>query len=161
MNDKVIWQFSGEHYFLSNFSTSLIDYEGIFYVTVEHAFQAAKTLDPQERKRIAYLRTPGAAKRAGRELDLRRDWEDVKIPIMEGLLRDKFSDEALRHDLLDTHPAVLIEGNTWGDVFWGATEYELGIGNLQRWPLPNGTLLYGQNQLGKLLKRVRDDLRKT
>ena len=75
----MINRFDGPYAFLSNFFFSPIEYEGITYPTVEHAFQAAKTLNPIERQAIADLPTPGAAKRAGRQVTLRKDWEDVKI----------------------------------------------------------------------------------
>mgnify|MGYP003560200375 CR=1 FL=1 len=74
----MINKFDGPYAFLSNFYHSPIIYEGLEYPTVEHAFQAAKTLKMSERESIAALPTPGAAKRAGRQVSLRKDWEEVK-----------------------------------------------------------------------------------
>lgn len=132
-------KFDGEHAFLSNFHPSPIRVQGIWFPTVEHAFQAAKTLDPTERDAIARATTPGRAKRLGRQVTLRPQWDDVKIGVMEDLLRRKFDGVGpLWTQLLATSPAELIEGNTWGDIFWGVCQGK------------------GQNHLGKLLMKIRD-----
>ena len=127
--------------FLSNFYPSPIVLDRITYPTVEHAFQAAKTDDRLERERIAGLPTPGAAKRAGRKVSLRPDWEQVKVGIMVELVRRKFADPDLAGKLLATGDEELVEGNTWNDRFWGVCR---------------GT---GRNELGKVLMRVRAELR--
>ena len=57
--------------FLSNFYESPMTIQGITYPTNEHFFQAMKTLDPSERKKIASAQTPGRAKRLGRQVKLR------------------------------------------------------------------------------------------
>ncbi len=133
--------FSGEYRFLSNFWPALVMLDGMAFPTVEHAYQAAKTNDMIERRRISALATPGQAKRAGRELHLDSDWDgERKEAVMLDLLRQKFSIPKLREMLLATGDRDLIEGNTWGDTFWGVCR---------------GT---GQNNLGKLLMRVRDEV---
>jgi ribA/ribD-fused uncharacterized protein len=137
-----IAEFQGEYRFLSNFWPATVEFEGMAYPTAEHAYQAAKTLDAAERRRIAALPTPAEAKRAGRALPLRADWEQVKFDVMLRCVRDKFArDPDLRRRLLATAPAHLEEGNTWGDTVWGVS---------------NGV---GDNRLGKILMRVRDELR--
>jgi hypothetical protein len=135
--------FAGDYEFLSNFHASPLEYEGEVYPTVEHAFQAAKSLDVAERARIRAAETPGKAKRLGRKVKLREDWENVKVDIMDDLLCLKFSDPILRDKLNDTGDAELIEGNNWGDTFWGMDS--------KKWE--------GQNILGKLLMRVRNNIR--
>ena len=119
-------------------------YEGLEYPSSEHAFQAAKSLSGAVRKVISKLSTPGKAKRAGRKVTLRPDWNIVKVQIMEEIVRDKFTrNEELGKALLETEDQELVEGNTWGDIFWGvalATDI-------------------GQNNLGKILMRVRDEIR--
>lgn len=130
--------FSGNFAFLSNFHQAPLQYEGYTYPTVEHAFQAAKTLDPSERAAIRDAASPGKAKRLGRKASLRPDWNSVRISIMEQLLRIKFSDPWLKECLDITKGAELIEGNTWNDTFWGVCNGE------------------GQNNLGKLLMAIRD-----
>ena len=137
----MIGRFEGEYEFLSNFWPSLIVLDRITYPTVEHAYQAAKADDRWERERMAALPTAGAAKRAGRKVALRPDWERVKVGIMEDLVRRKFADPGLAEPLLATGKAELVEGNTWNDRFWGVCRGE------------------GRNELGKILMTVRAELR--
>ena len=141
-NTKEIRHFQDEFYFLSNFYPSEVVLEGKAYPTVEHAFQAAKTRDPEERKRIRKAGTPGKAKQLGHRVTLRKDWEKVKIGIMEALVRDKFSRHPeLGAQLLITDKRKIIEENNWNDTFWGEC---------------NGK---GHNHLGKILMRIREELR--
>jgi hypothetical protein len=137
-----IAEFQGEYRFLSNFWPAEVEFEGITYPSVEHAYQSAKTLDIDERKRIAALPTPVEAKRAGRAVTLRSDWERVKFDVMERCVRDKFTRHPeLCERLLATGEAELEEGNTWGDRVWGVYEGQ------------------GENRLGKILMQLRAELR--
>ncbi len=141
-NDRPILAFAGDHDFLSNFSFSSVHWEGVSYPTVEHAFQAAKTLDPEERRRVRAASSPAGAKRIGRRVTLRKDWESVKVSIMEQLVREKFTAHLeLRERLLATGGRELVEGNTWNDTFWGVCRGK------------------GKNHLGKILMKVRTELR--
>lgn len=135
---ETISSFGGKYDFLSNFYWCRIEHEGIAYPSVEHAFQAAKTHDRDERKRIASLPTPRMAKRAGRKVKLRKNWNSIRIGVMRTLLRKKFQHPELRDKLLATGDAVLIEGNYWGDTFWGV----------------DGE---GENHLGRLLMEIRTE----
>ena len=74
----MIVDFDREYSFLSNFYDSPFVHEGITYPTNEHFFQAMKTLDQEERKKIAAAATPGQSKRLGRHVALRPDWEAIK-----------------------------------------------------------------------------------
>ena len=105
---------------LSNFEPCEIWLDHVRYSSVEHAYQAAKTLDLEARKAFT-LNTPAAeAKRHGRKLKLRADWEDVKLDVMRECVRSKFTrNTQLGGSLLATFPADLQEGNTWGDRIWG------------------------------------------
>src|SRR5690606_11277880 len=95
--------FTCEYAFLSNFYEVLISYEGITYPSVEHAFQAQKTLNESERRKIATCGSPGRAKGLGRKVRLRKDWESVKVGLMTQLVRLKFTTDAdLRQRLLQT-----------------------------------------------------------
>ena len=135
-------EFQGEYRFLSNFWPAEVRFEGLIYPSSEHAYQAAKSLDPAERKRIAALPTPSAAKKAGAALKLRPNWDTEKFNVMETVVRDKFTRHAdLRVKLLATGDAELIEGNTWGDRTWGVFEGK------------------GENRLGKILMKIRAELR--
>jgi ribA/ribD-fused uncharacterized protein len=84
-------RFAGPWAFLSNFYPAEATLDGIVYPSVEHAFQAAKTYDAGIRAAIRAAATPGDAKRLGRQLRLRRDWETVKVGVMRELLADKFT----------------------------------------------------------------------
>lgn len=137
----MIDSFRGEYYFLSNFYESKVTYEGVTYLNNEAAFQSIKTLDMEERRSFAYL-DPSSAKRAGRKVSLRPDWEDIKINVMYEICKAKFTqNDELRQKLLDTGDEELVEGNNWGDRIWGKV---------------NGT---GANNLGKILMKVREELR--
>ena len=138
-----IIRFTGDYEFLSNFYPSTVWLDGVEYPTVEHAFQAAKTLDHEMRLKIQDAITPGGAKRIGRLVTLRPDWEMIKITIMEEMLRQKFHKHQaplLYRKLIETGDQHLEEGNTWGDKFWGTC---------------NGI---GENHLGEILMLIRDDL---
>jgi ribA/ribD-fused uncharacterized protein len=136
----MIDSFRGQHAFLSNFHPSPLTIDGITYATVEHAFQAAKTHNRAEKAQIAEASTPGKAKRLGRRVQLRPDWESVKIGIMEALVRLKFQTHAdLRAQLLETGDAELVEGNNWNDTFWGVCRGK------------------GRNELGRILTQVRQE----
>jgi hypothetical protein len=141
LRTDMIDQFDGGYAFLSNFWPGPVVLDRVTYPTVEHAFQAAKTRNRHERESIAALPTPGAAKRAGRKVTLREDWERVKVGIMEELVRQKFADPELAGRLLATGDEELVEGNTWNDRFWGVCRGQ------------------GLNELGKILMRVRAELR--
>lgn len=136
-----ISSFRGPNYFLSNFYPSFVEFEGLRYPAVEDAFQAAKTLDKNERIQFTIMPSPADAKRAGRHLKLRPDWEEVKIDIMYQIVKSKFSIPYLKSELLATGSAELEEGNTHGDRFWGTVAGE------------------GRNELGKILMKVRDELK--
>jgi len=138
--------FSGSWGVLSNFTPCevLLADDGVTYPSVEHAYQAAKTLDLGKRlKFVLNGITPGMAKQMGKKLKLRPDWEEVKIGVMRDLLMQKFSPSIPKRKLLSTFQAVLIEGNHWHDNYWGNCSCELCAGT------------EGENMLGKLLMEVR------
>lgn len=137
----MIESFTGQYRFLSNFYPCPVEFEGISYRTVEHAFQAAKTHDLLYRTFIENAETPAKAKRLGRKAPLRENWEEVKIDVMHDLLREKFEHFELAMSLLSTGDEELVEGNWWGDTFWGKC---------------NG---FGANHLGHLLMEIREELR--
>ena len=127
--------------FLSNFHPSTISFEGQLYPTVEHAYQASKTLDSQIRNMIRKSVSPMDAKKLGRSLTLRDDWADVKVDVMRKLIREKFQNPFLQHLLLQTGDLSLINENRWNDKFWGVCK---GV---------------GENWLGRILEEVREEIR--
>jgi len=136
-----IQSFTMEYSFLSNFYPCLIEFEGDIYRTLEHAYQAAKTHDPDERRKIREEERAGKAKQMGKRVTIREDWEQIKVKVMRELLKKKFENPQFRKLLLDTYPHELIEGNNWGDTYWGKC---------------NG---HGKNMLGTLLMQIRSELR--
>jgi N-glycosidase YbiA len=143
-----ITDFRGDYAFLSNFYAVPVEMDGAEYPTIEHAFQAAKTHDYDRRRALRMAETPSAAKRMGRRLKRRDDWFDVSLEIMETLVRQKFTHyPELRDKLLATGDAALIEGNNWNDRFYGA----VWDSNQNAW--------VGENHLGRILMKVRDELR--
>jgi len=137
----MIDSFTGRYAFLSNFYQSGMPIDGRFYSTVEHYFQSQKTLDPKWRERIQHAPSPSEAKALGRMCPLRSDWEQVKEAVMYRALQVKFTQAYLRQRLLETGDQDLIEGNNHGDLEWGQV---------------NGV---GENKLGKLLMRLRQEIR--
>lgn len=152
----MINSFSGEYRFLSNFypiihgseefrvtpvirdSTNSIEYNKTFFETVEAAYQAAKR--PELCSVFAQL-SPKDAKLLGRHVNMSPGFEFIKLELMEDLVRQKFTkSEYLKQKLLDTGTQELVEGNNWGDRFWGVD----GV---------------GENHLGKILMKVRGELR--
>lgn len=139
--------FDGEFAFLSNFAYSPISDGNIVFPTVEHYFQAAKTLNMEDYEAIATADTPGQAKRLGRNVELREDWEEIKEQIMLDALRKKFERPSFRTRLLATDNEELIEGNTWHDNTWG----DCSCDRCQD--------IKGQNKLGKLLMQIREEIK--
>ncbi|XP_034249515.1 riboflavin biosynthesis protein VVA0006-like isoform X2 [Thrips palmi] len=143
-----ITSFRGDYNFLSNFFHSPIVYDGLEFPTVEHAFQAAKCLDQASKLKLLNCNSPTIAKRVGRKVSLRPDWERVKMDIMHDILALKFAPNSqLGNLLLATGNAELIEGNAWHDNVWGSCV------------CPKHKNSPGQNKLGKLIMGVRDELR--
>lgn len=136
----MISSFHGAYRFLSNFYPVTVVLSGRTYPTVEHAFQAAKTFDGNARDHIMMAPSAGYAKHLGRLVALRPDWDRVKQRVMLELLRSKFTNPVLRAQLIETGTHELVEGNTWGDRYWGVC---------------GGT---GENHLGKLLMQVREEI---
>lgn len=133
-----ITEFKGEYAFLSNFYHAPVTFWGHAFKNTESAFQAAKC--PERMQEFCGL-NPSEAKRLGRSVKLRSDWEEVKEEVMYLVCKSKFTQNSdLRQRLIATGNAELIEGNTWGDRIWGVC---------------NGT---GKNRLGKILMQIREEL---
>lgn len=142
--------FRGPYAFLSNFHPAPIAYGKVVWPTAEHMYQAAKSTDRWERDQVRSAETPGQAKRMGKHITLRKDWSDEKrLEIMETIVRMKFQQNPdLAQMLLDTEDMELVEGNNWNDRFWGMV-----------WNA-NKVCWEGENHLGKILMKIREELRK-
>lgn len=140
IDGRVISEFRGKYAFLSNFYEASVQYDGLPFHNNEAAFQSAKILEKQKRMLFCGL-NPSDAKRLGRRLKLRPDWEQVKTEVMEIIVRDKFArNPDLKERLLATSNTALVESNTWGDTCWGVCKGE------------------GENRLGHILMQVRNKL---
>ena len=141
---QAVLQFKGEYEQFSNFYPSILFFEDRNYPTVEHAYQAAKTKDEMYRIKISEVHSPGQAKRLGRKVPLRRDWEIIKLSIMRRLLMQKFSYLYFKKILMCTGDNLIIEGNHWHDNYWGDCY------------CPKCENIKGKNNLGKLLMKIRE-----
>lgn len=136
-----ILSFRGKYYFLSNFYDAAFIYDGIRYGNAEAAFQAQKCMKKEEKERFSYL-PASEAKRLGRKVHMRQDWNRIKVDVMKNILRAKFNQNPdIQCKLMETGNAMLAEGNTWGDTFWGV---DMITGE-------------GQNMLGELLMQIRKE----
>jgi len=143
-------KFDGEYRWLSNFYPVTIEWAGRTFKTLEHAYQACKAEVDEDLDRIAALKTPGQAKRAGQKLKkqglLRANWPYVRLTMMEHLLRKKFAfGTTLWHQLMATGDAEIIEGNPWHDTFFGVCQRD------------DCDCPPGENHLGKLLMQIRSE----
>jgi len=146
---KMIHGFNNKYDFLSNFYACSTEYDGIWYPTSEHAFQAAKTLDQDLRLFIKAAPTPGEAKRRGRSVVLRSDWEQVKDQVMYEIVKNKFKNPDMRQRLIATINEGydgFCEDNWWHDNYWGNCQCEKCQG------------IKGQNHLGKILMQVAHEI---
>ena len=137
--DKIT-EFRGEYRWLSNFWFAPVKIGKLVFATNEHAFQAAKSLNPKDWNKFAFLTDPGEAKRLGKTLTLRPDWTDIRLDVMREITAAKYDQHPdLKAKLLATRGKELIEGNHWRDTFWGVCRGS------------------GQNHLGKILMEYRDN----
>lgn len=145
---NTIDEFRGKYHFLSNFAVHQVKYDGAAWKTSEHAYQAAKTHDKDEKTRVQLCQTPGLSKKAGKRVTLRDDWGEVKIRIMEEIVRSKFTNNrVLARKLLATEDDRLVEGNSWHDNWWG--NCTCGSPSCD-YP--------GYNNLGLILMKIRSEL---
>lgn len=131
----MIKEFKGKYFFLSNFYMADVEYNGIKYLNNEAAFQAQKC--PERAHEFTQL-DPSQARRKGRKIKLRSDWENVRYGIMFDIVMNKFKQNPdLLEKLIKTGTSQSVEGNTWGDTTWGVYRS------------------IGKNYLGRILMQVR------
>ena len=130
----VIDRFRGEYAFLSNFNRCFEHGK-----SVEHFYQASKAINSKDYLKIINADSPVEAKQLSKTIPIRKDWDNVKLVVMEELLKNKFIIPKFSSLLLATNDALLVEGNNHGDTFWGVCDN------------------VGSNNLGKLLMKIRDE----
>lgn len=152
----MIYGFFSEYRFLSNFHECDVMYDGYIWPSSEHAYMVAKCknvnhyasrggviYDKNNKFDISCMKCT-EVKKWGQTVDLREDWEDVKLNIMYQVCLDKFTrNPELRQKLLDTGDKILIEANSWGDQFWG---FDVDATK-------------GENFLGKILMKIRERIK--
>lgn len=149
--------FRGRYVFLSNFYPCKIEHKGIVYPSVEHYYVALKVTGmqfidgvyytaPDFRELIARIPDAGDVKKLGKRVKVRSDWNEKKLEFMEWGIREKFKDIKLAEMLLETGDSELIEGNNWHDVYYGKCSCHKCNGS-------------GENYLGKILMKIRKELR--
>lgn len=132
--------FFEDYRFLSNFEETLIEYEGLTYLCSEGAYQAAKS--PHQSVREAFVGLTGSeAKKLGRKIEMRPNWDQIKVQVMLDITRIKYTNRYMAHKLIRTGDRYLEETNYWGDVYWGVCN---NVGN---------------NYLGHILMKVRGELK--
>lgn len=139
--------FQGSYAFLSNFYPCKMIYKGLTMPTLEHCYVMHKAAVNNADLAIKLkVMTPGQVKKWGRTVPMIEHWDELRFHIMSNLIREKFSDQNvdLKIKLIETGDSLLVEGNTWGDRYWGQS--------------PIGK---GENNLGKILMKHRDKLQST
>ena len=139
---------NGKYGCFSNFTICNVEFDGATYKNSEAAWQAQKTLDLNERRNFETM-NPSEAKRFGRRVHLREDWEDIKYDLMVDVCMAKFTQNPeLKEILISTGDEELIENTTgWHDNIWGNCDCERCKNKV------------GRNLLGKALMEVRSKLR--
>jgi ribA/ribD-fused uncharacterized protein len=144
----MIKEFQGKYRPFSNFWYATVKVGEIEFPTNEHAYvylKAAYSVDKIKLLPQLLQLKPGEAKKLGRTLPFRPDWDAVKYGVMEDLCRRKFIHHPeLKKLLLSTRNEELQEGNLWNDTYWGVN-------------LRTGK---GENNLGKILMKIREELSK-
>ncbi|MFW9864674.1 MAG: NADAR family protein [Candidatus Thorarchaeota archaeon] len=141
---KIIKEFKNKYFFLSNFFPVKIKIDGVEYRSSEHYFQAMKFTDPIIQKHIINAPSASVAKKMAKKYNRREDWYEISLDVMEKALRTKFAIPELRDKLLATDNMYLQEGNRWNDTFWGV----------------DLRTRRGKNHLGRLLIKIRSELKK-
>ena len=143
----IINKFRGEYNFLSNFYISPVKFNGITFFNSEAAYQSAKCKDKDQMIQFRGL-SGKEAKYMGRKVEIRADWDKIKFQLMSDIVKDKFKRNAyLRKKLKDTGNEVIQETNYWHDNIWGVCECR------------KCKDILGENNLGKILMEIREELR--
>lgn len=139
----MIKEFKNQYFFLSNFYECPVYYNKLVFCNAEAAFQAQKVIDEKEQYKFINLNA-SQARKLGKTIVLREDWEEVKDNIMYEIVKRKFTvNKELQQKLIGTKDEELVEGNWCHDTYWGV-DSKTGI---------------GKNKLGKILMKVREEVK--
>lgn len=147
-NKDQVFFYEQEFYVLSNFSAFTLIWKGIRFDTSEAAYHFEKFETKEDlyklKEQILYAPSAHEAFKIAQKNKhlIRKDWDEVKVPIMKEILRAKvYQHEYVRKKLLETGDRELIE-DSWRDDFWG-------------W----GKNQDGKNILGKLWMEIREEIK--
>jgi ribA/ribD-fused uncharacterized protein len=141
-----IVRFEDNFFWLSNFYEVPVKLGNLTFGSTEAAFQGAKYKAALvgQKEQFEFLQdmikaTPSQSKKLGKRLLIDVDkWESIKVRCMREVVKAKFDQhDYLRLKLIETGAALLVEGNTWGDKFWGRCDGK------------------GMNVLGSILMELR------
>lgn len=140
---KGITSFRGKYDFLSNFHSCPVEFQGIQFKSAEAAFQASKLENVKDREAFSNYDAAFAKKR-GKKVKLRSDWNEVKNDVMLEIVYNKFTQNPELLKLLkETGEVPLTEGNNWHDNYWGVCScYKCKD-------------KHGKNLLGQILMEIR------
>ena len=139
----MIKEFKNQYFFLSNFYEYPIYYNKLVFCNAEAAFQAQKVINEKDQYKFINLNA-SQARKLGKTVQLRKDWEEIKDNVMYEIVKRKFTiNKELQQKLLETKEKKIVEGNWWHDTYWGV-DSKTGI---------------GQNKLGKILMKVREEVK--
>ena len=144
--DEFVGFYPREFFVFDNFSSFCVKVDGVLYHTVEHAYHAHKFLEtaPEVAKQIIDCYSAHEAlKIAHANIDKqRKDWDEIKLQVMEKLLRLKLEQNPyVKTKLLQTGNLLICEDSP-KDNFWG-------IGKDRN----------GRNELGKLWMKLREEIK--
>lgn len=138
--------YNREFFCLDNFSSFGFVYQDTYYQTVEHAYQSLRFrgVAPEVEKEIVECHSAYDAQRIAHGHIERQSptWNEDKVALMEQLLRAKLAQHPyVKKKLLGTADYLICEDSP-KDSFWG-------IGKDRN----------GQNQLGKLWMKLREEIK--
>lgn len=146
VNEREIRFFTPRFYAFDSFSAYTVQIWDKEFPTAEHAYQWKKYNEthPELAKQILEAKNPNAVKKISdaNKDKVSPDWTEKKVAIMEDIVRAKVQQHEKVRKLLEESETRTIIENSPDDDFWG-------IG-------PNAD---GQNMLGKIWMRLREELR--
>jgi len=140
MNNEL--RFNGETHPLSNFYPAKINVDGKIYKTAEHYYQSEKATNTMDKSRVMQAESPSNARRIGKQIKKRADFDEIKDIIMYKGVKAKFTQNVeVKAYLLATGDRYLIEDASFSP-YWGTGYNDMG-----------------ENKMGKMLMQIRDELK--
>ncbi|MBQ4030321.1 MAG: DUF1768 domain-containing protein, partial [Bacilli bacterium] len=135
----------GDLGYLANYSNHGFTIDNVYYKTVEHYYQAMKFDNEEIRNRIINALTPKEASNIGRDRNNKRidNFKNIKNYVMFNGILEKFrQNRDIAYKLIETRNNDIAEA-TIDEYYWGI-----------------GKDRSGQNNIGKILVKVRDRIKR-